>query len=100
MKRLQFLFFMGYLLAMSGCHSTRLKEQGKITRGILTNSELINDVVRYYSFSVSGITYNGNSKELCDEASVGDSISIIYLPDNPEINAPACYILGNDKVKP
>gem|GEM_PF-4459405 len=83
------------------CHKSRLGENGVVTTGIFenTNSGNENCIVKY-NFTINLIEYRGSSEcDDCSTAVVGDSISIIYLPDYPFINDLACKILVSEKVK-
>ena len=65
-----------------------LKWYGKNSKAIVTKFiryEGTNPAINY-EYEIDGIKYIEKAVRISDEKKVGDTISIIYLPDNPKIN--------------
>lgn len=95
-------FFLIYLFGKDRLDKYRLKNQGQVTVGIYTGSYVGNRRGTYYSsytFQVDHDVVKGSYPDSKTHATLNDSLTIIYLPSDPNINAPACDILGIDKVK-
>jgi len=71
-----------------------LEKNGQITKGYVYDISLSNGMKFVYRFCVDGREYRGGSNmQTKSTALVGDSITIIYNPDNPENSNPACDVL-------
>jgi hypothetical protein len=65
-----------------------LKWYGKNSKAVVTKFikyEGTNPAINY-EYEIDGIKYTEKAVRISDEKKVGDTISIIYLPDNPKIN--------------
>ncbi len=76
----------------------RLSKSGQVSKAIVTDkvwesSSYRNSDGFYYRFRIKNVFYEGHSFD--KDQKPGDSIAIMYLPDNPSINRPEDFIKRN-----
>ena len=77
-----------------------LRRDGIVTTGTLISSVLnVDNVTMSYTFIVDGKMHSGSCDDHCTNAYISGPISIIYLPSDPDLNEPACEILGTEKAQ-
>ena len=67
----------------------RLERYGEKTKAVVTKSIEYSDNTKpavNYEFVVNGKRYIQKAKEVSVKKAVGDSITIVYVPDNPDVN--------------
>jgi len=82
------LCYISYGACNTFVHYIELKWYGKKTKAIVTKFiryEGTNPAINY-EYEIDGIKYIEKAVHISDEKKVGDTISIVYLPDNPKIN--------------
>ena len=73
-----------------------LKVQGKITKGFVYKVVWTRGASLLYRFTVNDTLYIGASDvEVKSHAILGDSITIVYDPEDPDNSDPACDILDS-----
>ena len=71
-----------------------LKKQGLITKGYVYDISISQGMLFLYRFRANGREYRGGANTRTKStALVGDSVTIIYNPDNPENSNLACDVL-------
>ena len=65
----------------------RLELYGEKTKGVVTKVWINKAYTRAsYEFEVNGIMYQGDLGKSPDDAAVGDTVTISFLPSNPKYN--------------
>ena len=78
------------------CKHHTLKVQGKITKGFVYNVSANRGALFVYDFTVNDTVYTGASNIATkSKAIVGDSVTIVYDPEDPDNSDPACDILDS-----
>ena len=86
------LLFCGGLFCKHIYDLNRLKIEGKITRGIVTDHFKSNT---FYLFGVGNKTIHSAYSNSKSTVYIGDSLYIVYLLNDPDNNAPAIDIFGD-----
>ena len=85
-----------YLLAPIYYKQHILKVQGKITKGFVYTIQLTRGASLVYRFTTNDTVYTGASNVDTKSSAVeGDSITIVYDPEDPDNSDPACDILDS-----
>ena len=78
------------------CKHHTLKVQGKIAKGFVYTIEWSRGASLIYRFTANDTVYIGASNmNTKSHAIVGDSITIVYDPEDPNNSYPACDILDS-----
>jgi hypothetical protein len=76
-------------------HRAALRGDRSVTVGEITRTrKMKNSEIVYYTFSVSGRSYTGEAElpwELRDDVERSNSLTVRYLPADPDVNHPAAW---------
>ncbi len=86
------LFIIGYY-SRESYNKYLLRKEGKASKGYIYNFYNSNGdaLIASYIFYYNGIKYTGGFPVQDADNNFDDSISILFLPNNPNINYPAFY---------
>lgn len=81
------LLYLFYFYISIFFNQARLHLYGEKTKGVVTKVWIHKAYTcASYEFEVNGIKYQGDFGKCPDDAAVGDTVSISFLPSNPEYN--------------